>query len=83
MFEPGELAVWHSGSTMMSWPPDGQFFKSPEQVFEMLCPEVNTITLVIARNDSRSAVVLTQDRLWWCPISSLKGELSSALKVKY
>ncbi len=82
-FEPGDFAVWHSGSAMMSWPPDGHFFKCSTQLFEILCPKVDTVTLIIARNDNHGAVVLVHERLWWSPLSSLRGELSSSFVVSF
>lgn len=78
-FAPGELAVWHSGSSAMSWPPDGH------GSFEhMITPHENTLVLIVARVSNHGAIVLTPDHgMWWCNLSSLRGEPSGSAEVKW
>lgn len=80
-FNPGDLAVWHSGSAMLSWPPDGDWDPSTERL-EGVTPEVNQLVFIIARPNVYSAIVLFGSRFWWCPLSALRGEPSGSKGVK-
>ena len=80
-FTPGDLAVWHSGSAQMSWPPDGDWDPSTERL-EGVTPKTNQIVLIVARLDYHGAIVLFGSRFWWCPIGALRGEPSGSWKVE-
>lgn len=79
-FNPGDLAVWHSGSAQMSWPPDGDWDPSCERL-EGVTPKTNQIVLVIAKLSYHGSIVLYGSRFWWCPDASLRGEPSGSIVV--
>lgn len=75
---PGDLAVWHSGSSMMSWPPDGWATQT-----RGCNPKTNTIVLVIGVTDHHGSIVMTPDNhVWWCPQAALRGEPSASIIIQ-
>lgn len=80
-FNPGDLAVWHSGSAQMSWPPDGDWDPSSERL-EGVTPETNQLVFIVARLSYHGVIVLFRNRFWWCPVAALRGEPSGSLEVR-
>lgn len=76
-FAPGDLALWHSGSSCFSWPPDGT--RQPGSTgFKTLTPTENVPVFIIAMLDRHGSIVLVRNKLWWCPLSALRGEPSGS-----
>jgi len=78
-FAPGGLATWHSGSSSLSWPPDGS--RELGVGCRMLTPRTNVLVFIVARLTKHGVIVFVRDRIWWCPIASLLGVPSSSHKV--
>lgn len=75
-YRPGELAMWHSGSAYMSWPPDGE--REMGDPLESAKLKSDSIVLIVARPHYHGAIVLFHNRLWWCPLAALEGEPSGS-----
>ncbi len=79
-YVPGDVAMWYSGSSGMSWPPDGL-----GEIEDGYNPGVNTIVLVVGVPDRyrRGAIVLIADAgVWWCPQAALRGEPSASIVLR-
>jgi hypothetical protein len=76
-FYPGDLAMWHSGSVAMTWPPDG--IRMPQTQIFSLKPKTNIFVMIVSSFQKHGRIVLAQNSLWWCPISSLIGSVSGTL----
>jgi hypothetical protein len=75
-FCPGDLAMWHSGSAEMTWPPDG--IRIPKTPIYSLSSKTNIFVMIVSSFQNHGKIVLAHNGLWWCPISSLIGELSGS-----
>lgn len=75
-FYPGDLAMWHSGSTEMTWPPDG--IRTRKMPFSSLSSKTNIFVMIVSSFQKHGRIVLANNSLWWCPISSLIGTLSGS-----
>lgn len=72
--------VWKQGCAPPSWPPDGEMTEDSRLEILQIDGDIVMLVVAIIRQGS---IVLINDRIWWCPMSALRGELTGSYDVRF